>query len=274
MMCNVLGVSASAYYEWEREQESAHERRDGELLALIRAVFTRFRGRYGAPRIQGKLAKDGVRVSRKRVARLMREAGLRAKGARKYKATTDSNHALPVAPNLLKRRFTVAQPNVAWVSDITYLWTRQGWMYLAVIIDLYSRKVIGWSLRERMTAELVCEALDAAVEQRHPPPGLIFHSDRGSQYASRVFRRRLWRYRMRQSMSRKGNCWDNAVAESFFATLKKELVRDIPFESRAAARADVFEYIEVFYNRQRAHSLLAYETPTSFEACEKKSSAA
>jgi putative transposase len=273
-MCSVFGVSPSAYYEWEREQESAHARRDGELLELIRAVFVRFRGRYGAPRIQGRLAKQGVFVSRKRVARLMRDAGLRAKGARKYKATTDSKHALPVAPNLLERRFEVDQPNTAWVSDITYLWTRQGWMYLAVIIDLYSRKVVGWSLRERMTAELVCEALDAAVRQRCPPPGLIFHSDRGCQYASRVFRRRLWRYRMRQSMSRKGNCWDNAVAESFFATLKKELVRDRPFETRAAARADVFEYVEVFYNRQRAHSLLGYETPTSFEACEKKSSVA
>jgi transposase InsO family protein len=273
-MCKVLGVSPSAYYEWEQEQESAHERRDAELLVLIRDLFARFRGRYGAPRIQGKLAEDGIQVSRKRVARLMREAGLRAKGARKYKATTDSNHALPVAPNLLERRFIVDRPNVAWVSDITYLWTRQGWMYLAVIIDLFSRKVVGWSLRERMTAELVCEALDRAVEQRRPPPGLIFHSDRGSQYASRAFRRRLWRYRMRQSMSRKGNCWDNAVAESFFATLKKELVRDRPFDTRAAARAEIFEYIEVFYNRQRAHSLLRYETPTSFEACEKKSSVA
>jgi putative transposase len=273
-MCSVLGVSASAYYEWESEQESRHERRDAELLALIRTIFARFRGRYGAPRIQRRLAKQGVRVSRKRVARLMREAGLRAKGARKYKATTDSRHALPVAPNLLERRFSADEPNVAWVSDITYLWTRQGWMYLAVIIDLFSRKVVGWSLRDRMTAELVCEALGSAVEQRRPPAGLIFHSDRGSQYASHVFRRRLWRYRMRQSMSRKGNCWDNAVAESFFATLKKELVRDRPFASRDAARADVFEYIEVFYNRQRAHSLLGYETPTSFEACRKKSSAA
>ena len=147
-------------------------------------------------------------------------------------------------------------------------------MYLAVIIDLFSRRVVGWSLRERMTAELVCEALDNAVKQRRPPPGLVFHSDRGSQYASRAFRRRLWRYRMRQSMSRKGNCWDNAVAESFFATLKKELVRDRPFETRAAAHVDVFEYIEVFYNRQRAHSLLGYDTPTSFEACETKSSVA
>jgi transposase InsO family protein len=273
-MCRVLEASVSAYYEWEREQESAHERRDDELSALIRRLFAEFRGRYGAPRIQRELAKAGVRVSRKRVARLMRENGLFAKSRRKFKATTDSNHALPVAPNLLEQRFDAERPNTVWVSDITYLRTRQGWMYLAVIIDLFSRKVVGWSLRERMTAELVCEALDAAVQQRRPPPGLIFHSDRGSQYASRAFRRRLWRYRMRQSMSGKGNCWDNAVAESFFATLKKELVRDHAFETRAAARNEVFEYIEVFYNRRRSHSLLNYETPTSFEACKEKSEVA
>lgn len=270
-MCDVLGVSASAYYEWQGEQESAHARRDGELRELVRGVFTEFQGRYGAPRIQRALGKQGVRVSRKRVARLMRESGIRAKSARKYKATTDSNHRLPIAPNLLERRFDAGSSNSVWVSDITYLWTRQGWMYLAVIVDLFSRKVVGWSLQERMTASLVCEALDAAVRLRKPPPRLIFHSDRGSQYASHAFRRRLWRYRMRQSMSRKGNCWDNAVAESFFATLKKELVRNLAFETRASARSQVFEYIEVFYNRRRAHSLLGYETPTSFEACERKS---
>jgi putative transposase len=273
-MCEALGVSPSAYYEWEGEQESAHARRDAELLELVRALFAQFRDRYGAPRIHGELAKVGFNVSRKRVARLMREAGLRAKGARKFKATTDSNHALPVAPNLLEQHFSAERPNAVWVSDITYLWTRQGWMYLAVVVDLFSRKVVGWSLRERMTAELVCEALDAAVRLRRPAPGLVFHSDRGSQYASKVFRRRLWRYRMTQSMSRKGCCWDNAVAESFFATLKKELVRDCAYETRTAARNDVFEYIEVFYNRQRAHSLLNYETPTSFEACENKTSVA
>lgn len=273
-MCEVLGVSPSAYYEWVHEQEAEHARRDADLAGRVRALFVQFKGRYGCPRIHAELAKEGERVSRKRVARLMRESGLRAKSARKYKATTDSNHALPVAPNLLGQRFNVDAPNKAWVSDITYLWTRQGWLYLCVIIDLYSRKVVGWSLRERMTAELVCEALDAAVKARRPPPGLVFHSDRGSQYASRLFRRRLWRYRMRQSMSAKGNCWDNAVAESFFATLKKELVRDHAFPSRDAARSDVFEYIEVFYNRRRAHSLLGYETPTSFEACDPKSETA
>jgi transposase InsO family protein len=266
-MCSVLEVSPSAYYEWEHEQQSVHDRRDEELLALIRQLFAEFRGRYGTPRIHQELTKKGFQVSRKRVARLMREAGLRAKSARKYKATTDSKHNLPVAPNLLERQFTVTQADSAWVSDITYLWTREGWMYLAIIIDLFSRKVVGWSLRERMTAELVCEALDAAVRLRGPPRDLVFHSDRGSQYASLAFRRRLWRYGMRQSMSRKGDCWDNAVAESFFATLKKELVRDVPFDSRAHARSEVFEYVEVFYNRRRAHSALGYESPMSFESC-------
>ena len=274
LMCNVLGVSPSAYYEWEREQESQHEKRDAELLVLVRRIFVDFRGRYGAPRIHDKLAAQGVSVSRKRVARLMREAGLKAKSRRKYKATTDSNHSLPIAPNLLKRDFEVDRPNAVWVSDITYIWTRQGWMYLAVILDLYSRKVVGWSLAERMTASLICDAIDAAVRLRRPGEDLVFHSDRGSQYASKVFRRRLWRYRMRQSMSRKGNCWDNAVAESFFATLKKELIRNHAFETRAHARSEVFEYIEVFDNRQRSHSLLGYETPDGFESCIKNKNVA
>lgn len=273
-MCQVLEISASAYYEWQAEQESAHAQRDGELRELVRDIFADSKGRYGAPRIQRALAKKGTRISRKRVARLMRELGIRAKSARKYKATTDSNHRLPIAPNRLERRFEAGVPNRVWVSDITYIWTRQGWMYLAVIIDLFSRRIVGWGLQDRMSASLVCEALDAAVKLRKPPPGLIFHSDRGSQYASKAFRRRLWRYRMQQSMSRKGNCWDNAVAESFFATLKKELVRNLAFETRASARSQVFEYIEVFYNRQRAHSLLGYETPTSFEACEGQSNIA
>jgi putative transposase len=269
-MCDVLGVAPSAYYAWEREQNSTHSRRDAELISIIQRIFAQFRGRYGAPRILGELAKQGIQVSRKRVARLMREAGLRAKGRRKYKATTDSNHSLPIAPNLLNRSFNVDRRDTAWVSDITYIWTRQGWMYLAVIIDLRSRKVVGWSLAERMTASLVCDAIDAAVRLRHPAPGLVFHSDRGTQYASKAFRRRLWRYRMQPSMSRKGNCWDNAVAESFFATLKKELVRNHVFETRAAARSEVFEYIEVFYNRQRSHSVLGYVTPEEFESCPKK----
>jgi len=272
--CRVLGIAPSRYYEWERKQWSDRAMRDDEVLASIRSIFAKFRGRYGAPRLHDQLAREGMRVSRKRVARLMREAGLRAKGRRKYKATTDSNHALPVAPNLLERNFHAEQPDSVWVSDITYIWTRQGWMYLAVILDLYSRKVVAWSLAERMTASLVCNALDAAVQLRQPKPELTFHSDRGSQYASHAFRRRLWRHGMRQSMSRKGDCWDNAVAESFFATLKKELVRNRAFDTRDHARAEVFEYIEVFYNRRRAHSLLSYATPDAFEDCFEKKNAA
>jgi putative transposase len=274
VMCRVLGLAPSAYYDWERHQRSKRALRDDELLERIGRIFARFRGRYGAPRVRRELSAEGQSVSRKRVARLMRQAGLRAKGRRKYKATTDSTHSLPVAPNLLARDFHADRPDAVWVSDITYIWTRQGWMYLAVIIDLYSRRVVGWSLAERMTASLVCDALDAAVSRRRPNAGLTFHSDRGSQYASAVFRRRLWRHQMRQSMSRRANCWDNAVAESFFATLKKELVRDYTFDSREQARAELFEYIEVFYNRQRAHSLLGYETPQAFEDCFEKKNAA
>jgi putative transposase len=274
VMCRVLGVSPSCYYGWERKQQSEHARRDNELVASIRRIFAKFRGRYGAPRVHSQLAREGTSVSRKRVARLMREAGLKAKGRRKYKPTTDSDHSLPVAPNLLKRRFGTARPDEAWVSDITYVWTRQGWMYLAAIIDLYSRKVVGWNLGERMTASLVCDALEAAARLRRPEPGLVFHSDRGSQYASHAFRRRLWRHQMRQSMSRRANCWDNAVAESFFATLKKELIRNRAFDTRSQARSEIFEYIEVFYNRQRAHSLLGYDTPNAFEDCFEKKNAA
>jgi putative transposase len=273
-MCRVLRIAPSAYYDWEGEQQCDHEVRDEQLLLEVRRIFAQFRRRFGAPRVHRELLREGVGVSRKRVARLMREAGLRAKTVRKYKPTTDSNHSLPVAPNLLKRDFHTERPDVAWVSDITYLWTRQGWLYLAVIIDLYSRKVVSWRLSDRMTASLVCDAFDDAARQRRPKRGLIFHSDRGSQYASHAFRRRLKRHHVRQSMSRRGNCWDNAVAESFFATLKKELVRDRAFDTRDQARSEVFEYLEVFYNRLRTHSLLNYETPDAFEGCFEKKNAA
>jgi putative transposase len=273
-MCRVFGMAPSTYYAWERKQHSDRSTQDGHLLASIRRIFAKFRGRYGAPRIHGELGREGFRVSRKRVARLMREAGLRAKGRRKYKPTTDSDHSLPVAPNLLQRDFHTERPDAAWVSDITYIWTREGWLYLAAILDLYSRKVVAWTLADRMTASLVCTALDTAARLRRPAPGLIFHSDRGSQYASHALRRRLWRHQMRQSMSRRGNCWDNAVAESFFATLKKELVRNRAFDTRAKAQSEIFEYIEVFYNRQRAHSLLSYATPNAFEYCFEKKNVA
>jgi transposase InsO family protein len=197
----------------------------------------------------------------------MRAKGLRAKGKRKFKHTTDSDHSLPVAPNLVNQEFKVESPNTVWVGDITYIQTLEGWSYLATVIDLYSRKVVGWSFSNRMTSNLVCEALESAVRMRKPEREHIFHSDRGSQYASRAFKRRLWRFRMKQSMSAKGNCWDNAVAESFFATLKKELVCGNVYRTRAAARDAIFEYIEVFYNRRRRHSSLDYKTPDEFESC-------
>jgi putative transposase len=267
MMCRVLEVSPSSFYEWQQSAQSNHQQRDRMLKGKVREIFSDRKGRYGSPRITKELATQAIGVSRKRIARIMREEGLRATGKRKFKHTTDSNHALPVAPNRLNQQFRVTEPNRVWVGDITYIRTHEGWSYLATVIDLYSRKVVGWSHSARMTRDLVCDALDAAVANRRPGPGLIFHSDRGSQYASLAFRRRLWRHRMQQSMSGKGNCYDNAVAESFFATLKKELVRLEVYRTRAQARAALFEYIEVFYNRRRLHSTLGYLSPEQFESC-------
>lgn len=269
-MCRVFEVSPSSYYEWEQVPQSDHDRRDQELSEAIGEIFADKRSRYGSPRITQELAKQDIGVSRKRVSRLMREKGLRAKGKRKFKHTTDSNHSLPIAPNLVNQQFNVPAKNKVWVSDITYIQTLEGWLYLATIVDLYSRKVVGWSCSGRMTAGLVCEALDNAVQKRRPKRGLILHSDRGSQYASGAFRRRLWRYRMAQSMSAKGNCYDNAVAESFFATLKKELICGEVYRTRDEARTAIFEYIEVFYNRRRMHSLINYMTPDEFESCASK----
>ncbi len=266
----MLGVSTSSFYDWQQQPQSDHARRDEDLSQAIGEIFTDKKSRYGAPRITKELVGKDVAVSQKRVARLMRAKGLQAKGKRKFKHTTDSNHALPVAPNLVNQQFVVAEPNSVWVGDITYIQTLEGWSYLATVIDLHSRKVVGWSYSNRMTSGLICEAIDAAARLRQPRPGLIFHSDRGSQYASRAFRRRLWRYRMKQSMSAKGNCYDNAVAESFFATLKKELIGGDVYRTRADARAAIFEYIEVFYNRRRMHSLLDYMTPEEFESCTSK----
>ena len=274
LLCNVVGISTSRYYELRKGAVSAQAASDADVSQLIKEIFEEGRGHYGSPRIHDELQKRGLHIGRKRVIRLMQELGLRAKTQRKFKVTTDSKHNGPIAPNILGRRFHVAAPNVVWVSDITYLRTRQGWLYLATIIDLYSRRVVGWALSSRMKARLLCDAFDMAVRSRRPAPGLIFHSDRGSQYASGSFRRRLARYKMRQSMSRKGDCWDNAVAESFFATLKKELVRGCIFSSHDQARSAIFEYIEVFYNRQRKHSTTQGVSPSQFEACNLEQQAA
>ncbi|MDX2055223.1 MAG: IS3 family transposase [Polyangiaceae bacterium] len=266
-LCRVLTVKPSAYYAWAKQPQSASERSDLKLTGTVKEIFETSKERYGAPRVHLELSARGVNVSRKRIARLMKEAGLAAKSRKKFKHTTDSAHDNPISPNLLEQQFEVAEPNEVWTGDITYLWTQEGWLYLAVVIDLFSRRVVGWALSERMTASLVCNAFDMATALRVPPPGLIFHSDRGSQYASAAFRSMLQPYEVVQSMSRKGNCWDNAVTESFFASLKKELASDVPYPTRVSAKADVFEYIEVFYNRKRIHTFLGNLSPSTFESC-------
>lgn len=264
-MCKVLGVKRSGYYAWRRRGLSLRAMRDRILLEQIKKSHKLSKGRYGSPNVLNDLKDWNCRTSKKRVARLMRKAGLRSKTVRRFKVTTQSKHSLPVAKNLLKRDFTTLAPNKVWVSDITYIWTREGWQYLCIVIDLFNRQVVGWSMNKRLTAELAVDALMGAVISRRPSKGLLFHSDRGVQYCSRAFRRQLKRYGMVQSMSRKGDCWDNAVAESFFGTLKQELVHHESYRSRAEARLSVFEYIEGWYNRRRRHSALGYLSPMEFE---------
>ncbi len=234
-------------------------------MAKIRKIYESSRGNYGSPRVLKELRKDGIIVNHKTVEELMKKNKIQAKTKKKFKATTNSKHNLPVAENLLNREFKVDSKNQAWVGDITYCATEEGWLYLATWIDLFSRKVVGWSMAPRMTANIVVDAFRMALfkEKRHTPA--IVHSDRGSQYASEVFRAELKKYGCKQSMSRKGNCWDNAVAESFFGTLKTELVHHEKFKTREEARQSIFEYIEVFYNRQRLHSYLGYLSPEDFE---------
>ena len=265
MMCRILRVTRSGYYAWKKRGESRRKRRDTVLLEKIRESYRESRGRYGSPNIHEDLRQWDYRCSRKRVARLMREAGLRAKTIRRFRVTTESKHTLPVAENLLQRQFSAEAAGKVWVSDITYLWTRQGWLYLCVIMDLWDRKVVGWSIGERLTADLAVEALRKAVMRRQPQEGLMFHSDRGIQYCSEVFRTELRRHVMLQSMSRKGNCWDNAVAESFFGILKRELVYHEMYRTRDDARLSVFQYIEGWYNRRRRHSTLGRRSPYMFE---------
>jgi len=232
---------------------------------LAREAHLKGRRAYGSPRVHRELRTAGRRVGRKRVARVMREANIAAKHKRRFVRTTDSNHVNPIAPNVLQREFTTDAPNKVWVTDITYIPTRQGWLYLAVIVDLFSRRVVGWAMEATMETDLVLSALRMALAQRRWPRALRHHSDRGSQYASGEYRRVLELHGITASMSRKGNCWDNAVAESFFGSLKKEYVHDVTFRTREEARSGIFEWIEVFYNRQRLHSTLDYMTPDQFE---------
>jgi len=265
-ICRVLGVSASGYYAWRDRPDSARTVANQQLLADLRRLHAHHHGRYGSPRMHAALRAEGRITSRGRVERLMRASGLRASAARRFRpVTTDSRHSLPVAPNLLDQRFEATVPNQVWLADITYLPTSEGWLYLATVLDLATRKVVGWSMREHMRAELTCAALMMAIQRQHPAPGLLHHSDRGSQYAAADYRKLLAAAGMRQSMSRRGNCYDNAPMESFFHTLKVELGHQRRWATREDARRDVFAYIESYYNRQRLHSALNYRTPEQME---------
>jgi putative transposase len=265
LLCLLLDVSRSGYYAWRGRPASERAVADRALTAEIRVIHERSRRRYGSPRIHEELGANDKRVGRKRVARLMKEDGISARTKRRFVKTTDSKHDFPIAPNLLQRNFAADAPNKVWVGDITYLDTQQGWLYLAVLIDLYSRRVVGWAMSEHIDTALVMSALNMALTQRKPGRGLIHHTDRGSQYASHDYRRALRDIGAECSMSRKGDCWDNAVAESFFASLRKELTNRVIFRCRDAARSYVFEYIEAFYNRERRHSTINYRSPINFE---------
>ena len=258
LMCRALAVSAAGYYAWRARPESPRSIQTRTLRSAIRMVHQESRDTYGSPRIWKALVKQGHRVGEHRVARLMRQDDIRA--------TTPSNHRLPVAANTLDRQFTVAAPNRVWAGDITYVWTLEGWLYVAVLLDLYSRRVVGWAMGQRLTVELAERALTMALANRAPTAGLLHHSDRGSQYAAMSYQRVLNGHGLIPSMSRKGNCWDNACVESFFGTLKRELVYHRRYATREEATQDIFEYIEVFYNRQRCHSTLGYHSPAEYEA--------
>jgi len=261
----VLCVTRSGYYAWRKRPESERSRENRRLVVRIRIAYKMGREIYGSPRIHDALRSQGETCGRKRVERLMAKNGIRAKQVRKFVVTTDSKHDDPVAENVLDRQFEVDEPNKVWASDITYIPTSEGWLYLSCVIDLCSKTVVGWSMDDKMERSLVTDALEMAYRKRQPGRGLLHHSDRGSQYASEDHRKLLTRYGMQMSMSRKGNCWDNAVVESFFATLKRELVHHKRYRTRQEARKDIFEYIEVFYNRQRLHSSLGYMSPANFE---------
>ena len=265
ILCNVLGVSRSGYYAWKTRPTCESTRVDAKLTVEIAATHKGSRGTYGSPRVHRELRARGVRVGKKRVERLMREHGIAAKRKRRFRRTTDSKHPHPIAPNLLERRFDVELPNKAWVIDVTYIWTLEGWLYLAAILDLCSRRVVGWATGETNDRHLALEALRRALGSRKPASGLLHHSDRGSTYASDDYRAGLARHGLVASMSRKGDCWDNAVAESFFATIKGELIDHENYPTRTAATASVGDYIDNFYNPVRRHSTNDYVSPIEFE---------
>ncbi|MFB5193285.1 IS3 family transposase [Alicyclobacillus fastidiosus] len=264
-MCQVLQVYRSGYYAWLKSPDSARKKRRKKLIQRIHQIFLSSRRLYGSPKITQVLRKEGLRVSQKTVAGIMRENGLKSRTVRKYKATTNSKHSHPVHDNVLNQTFQAQRPNQVWMSDITYVWTNEGWLYVASVMDLFTRKIVGWKADSRMTKELVIDALEQAYQREKPDDGILHHSDRGSQYASREYQDKLKEYKMIGSMSRKGCCYDNACIESFHSVIKRELIHLETYTSRARAKRDIWEYIEVWYNRRRIHSSIRYQTPVQFQ---------
>jgi len=264
--CAALGVSRGGYYAWRGRGQSRRAADDERLLREIRAVHLRSREAYGAFKTWKVLNRAGIACSKHRVARLRRQTAIEARRKRRFRVTVEHRQTAAPAPNLLQRRFAVAVPDRVWVGDITYIATRAGWLYLAVLLDLHSRKVVGWAMAARMTQGLAASALEMAVEHRRPSAGLLHHTDQGSQYGATKYRERLSKLGFVASMSRKGDCWDNAVAESFFGNLKNELTHHRDFHTREQARSEIFDYIEIFYNRQRAHATLQYMSPLDYES--------
>jgi putative transposase len=264
-LCKVLGVSQSGYFAWKSRPTCRRQREDLVLLAHVRSAFQLSNGTYGSPRITRELQDAGLTVGRRRTARLMRENGLKVRQKRRFKRTTDSHHALPVAPNLLEQDFSAARPNRKWAADISYVWTSEGWLYVAVVLDLFARRVVGWAVSDRLHQDLALEALRKALAIRQPAPGLIHHADRGSQYCSTAYQAELRKHGLRISMSGKGNCFDNGVVESFFKTLKSELIWRTVFQTRSEAKEAIGRYIDGFYNPVRRHSTLGYVSPVQFE---------
>lgn len=273
MLCRVMHVSSSAYYRWVQGEESPRNQENQTLETLIRQVFKESKETYGSPRITRALHQRGIRCGKHRVARLMREAGIQAKTKRRFRVTTDSDHDLLASPNLLLRQFKTGRPSQTWLSDISYVATKEGWLYLCVVLDLGIRKVVGWSMKPRMTQELVVSAINMAKGRQQPPSGLIFHSDRGRQYCSKAVRKCIKKWGWKQSMSKRGDCWDNAPMESFFGTLKTEEVRGKLYPDRITAKTQIASYIESFYNPIRQHSSLNYQSPNQFEKAMQASAA-
>lgn len=270
LMCKIFRLSRAGYYNWNKRKLCNRYLEDQRLLKIIEHQYNRSRGTYGMPRIYAALRKEGLKVNRKKIARLMRINKIRAKTKRKFKVTTLQNTKAKASENILKGSFYSKKENRVWTSDITYLWTQQGWLYLAVIMDVYSRKIVGWSVQSSLSTELVIKALLMAILHRNPEQGIIFHSDRGSQYTSSSVRGILKSHKITQSMSSTGNCYDNAITESFFHTLKTELIYWNSYQTRDEAKRSIFEYIEIFYNRQRLHSALNYLSPVEFELKNRK----